>query len=123
MELSKFRLQQHLSAQPYLGRACADTSIATTVTLIAAHFSAPMVQVNVLTARDQVTIAAVGGPVGVKPRAQTLCTHVVDDGRVKFLSDIPDLPAHAAHIRAYLGVPLTGREGLVVGALCILDTR
>ena len=123
MELSKFRLQQHLSAQHYLGRATADTSIATTVKLIAEHFSAPMVQVNVLTAQDQVTIAAVGGPLGAKPRAQTLCTHVVSDGRAKFLSDIPALPAQAAHIKAYLGVPLTGREGLVVGALCLLDTE
>ena len=123
MQLSKLRLQQHLSALHYVGPSNADTSIVTTVRLIAEHFSVPMVQVNVLTAQDQVTIAAVGGPVRSQPREHTLCTDVVSDGRVKFLADIPDPPVQTDHIKAYLGVPLTGREGLVVGALCILDTR
>jgi EAL domain-containing protein (putative c-di-GMP-specific phosphodiesterase class I) len=122
MELSKFRLQQHLSAQHYLGRGSAGTSIGTTVKLIAEHFSAPMVQVNVLTADDQVTIAAIGGSVGTRPRVDSMCTHVVSEGRVTFLSDIPVIPDHLEHIKAYLGVPLTGREGLVIGALCLLDT-
>jgi EAL domain-containing protein (putative c-di-GMP-specific phosphodiesterase class I) len=122
MELSKFRLQQHLSAQHYVGRGSANTSIGTTVELIAEHFSAPMVQVNVVTAEDQVTIAAIGGPVGVRPRVDSFCTNVVSQGRVTFLSDIPDVPARLEHIKAYLGVPLTGREGLVIGALCLLDT-
>lgn len=122
MELSKFRLQQHLSAQHYVGRGSANTSIATTVELIAEHFSAPMVQVNVVTAEDQVTIAAIGGPLGVRPRVDSFCTNVVSEGRVTFLSDIPVIPARLEHIKAYLGVPLTGREGLVIGALCLLDT-
>lgn len=122
MELSKFRLQQHLSAQHYVGRGSANTSIGTTVELIAEHFSAPMVQVNVVTAEEQVTIAAIGGPLGVRPRVDSFCTNVVSEGRVTFLSDMPVLPERLEHIKAYLGVPLTGREGLVIGALCLLDT-
>lgn len=122
MELSKFRLQQHLSAQHYVGRGSGATSIGTSVELIAAHFCAPMVQVNVVTADVQVTIAAIGGAVGTRPRADSFCTNVVSQGRVTVLSDIPVLPARLEHIKAYLGVPLTGREGLVIGALCLLDT-
>ena len=81
-----------------------------------------MVQVNVLTADDQVTIAAIGGPLGVKPRIDSLCTHVVSEGRAQVLSELPLIPEQFGHIKAYLGVPLTGREGLVIGALCVLDT-
>lgn len=122
MELSKFRLQQHLSAQHYVGASTSDTSIVTTVNLIAQHFSVPIVQVNVLTADDQVTIAATGGQTGVRPRHLSLCSQVVNDGKIKHLADISPVPAPAAHIKAYVGVPLTGREGLVIGALCLLDT-
>ena len=81
-----------------------------------------MVQVNVLTAQDQVTIAAVGGPLGTTPRVDSLCTYVVAEGEVTFLADIPSLPAQLDYIKAYVGVPLTGREGLVIGAMCLIDT-
>lgn len=122
MQLSKFRLQQHLSAQHYLGALSPDTSLSKTVQLVAEHFSTPVVQVNVLTAADQVTIAVIGGALGAKPRVDSLCTQVVSEGQVIFLSDIAAVPPQLAHIKAYLGVPLTGREGLVIGALCVLDT-
>ncbi len=122
MNVTKHRRQQHLSAQHYVGHPPADTSIDSSVRLVGRHFSIPMVQVNVLTDTEQVTIAAVGGPVGTRPRAGTLCTHVVREGRPRALADVQPLPSNLAHIKAYLGVPLTGREGLVIGALCVLDT-
>ena len=81
-----------------------------------------MVQVNVLDADHQITVAAVGTPLDRIPRANSLCTHVVSGGQMKTLDGISAIPATAAHIKAYVGVPLTGREGLVIGTLCLLDT-
>ena len=122
MELVRFRRQQHLSAQHNLDKPTQDTSIDSAVQLIAQRFRVPMVQVNILDADHQVTIAAVGAPLNAILRADSLCTHVVSDGRVKSLADINPIPIGAAHIKAYLGVPLSGREGLVIGTLCLLDT-
>ena len=122
MELARFRRQQHLSAQHYLDKATHDTAISESVKLIAKQFRVPMVRVNILDADRQVTIAAFGAPLTAILRANSLCTHVVSDGHIKTLADIHPIPAGAAHIKAYVGVPLTGREGLVIGTLCLLDT-
>ena len=121
MERTRIR-QQHLSAQHYLGGTTIQSALVNAVRLIARHFDVPMVQVNVLDADQQMTIAAVGTPLGTRARADSLCDHVLRRGRITTLAQIDERPASAAHVNAYIGVPLTGREGLVVGTLCLLDT-
>ncbi len=65
------------------------------------------------------------------PREISFCSDVVADGAVL---SVPDATASLRyrsnpfvvgppHIRGYLGVPLVGRDGLPVGALCVIDQR
>ncbi len=114
--------QQHLSAKHYIGHRTTGTALQQSVELVADHFGFPMVMVNLLDAELQHTVAAVGMPLGSRPRAQTLCHQVVRDARPAMLRDLDVIPTGAAHIRSYVGVPIVGREGIAIGSLCILDT-
>jgi len=115
--------RQHLSAGHYVKVVTAGSALHESVTLIAENFGFPTVVVNVVDADTRHTIAAVGAPLGTAPRASTLCDHTVRDGVPVVHSELAAPPASSPHIRAYVGVPLTGREGIVVGTLCLLDTR
>jgi len=54
---------------------------------------------------------------------ESLCDHTVRNGVPVVHSEVTTPPAYSPHLQAYVGVPLTGREGIVVGTLCLLDTR
>ncbi|QNK80732.1 EAL domain-containing protein [Nakamurella sp. PAMC28650] len=122
MERIVRKRQQHLSARHYIGRSTTDTALSHFVRLVADHFGFPMVLVNLLDSESQHTIAAVGMDTGIRPRSQTLCHQVVRDGRPTALQDMDVIPASAAHVRSYIGVPIIGREGIAIGSLCLLDT-
>jgi signal transduction protein with GAF and PtsI domain len=64
------------------------------------------------------------------PRSEAACDHVVASGETLIVPDterdprLSDNPAIARwQARFYAGVPLLSEEGLVLGALCILDTE
>ncbi len=116
------RRQQSISAQHYLTNVVTDTALQETVRLTARLLDFPIVQVNVLDDLVQHTVASVGGAQESIPRADSLCDHVVRSGRILTLAELDHIPPQAAHIRTYAGVPITGREGLVIGSLCIADT-
>jgi len=115
--------RQHLSAGHYVKVVTADSALQESVTLIAANFGFPAVVVNIVDADTRHTIAAVGAPLGTAPRVSTLCDHTVRNGVPVVHSEVTTPPASSPHLQAYVGVPLTGREGIVVGTLCLLDTR
>ena len=114
--------RQHASARHYLRKPSEDTALQTAVTLIGEHFDFPMVQLNIVDQQQQHTIVAVGTGLDSLPRNESLCHQVVRDGVPKRITDLDPIPPTAGRFRAYIGVPITGREGVVVGALCLLDT-
>ncbi len=72
-----------------------------------------------------------GLPTVETPRALSFCSDVV--AACEPVS-VPDATKHdryrqnalvtgSPHIRSYLGVPLTGRDGLPLGALCVIDSE
>lgn len=115
--------RQHVSARHYVDMATAGSALQQSVALAAGRFGFLMALVNVLDAGSRHTIAAVGAPLGTVARPGTLCDEVVRSGVPVVRRDITVPPLAAPGIRAYVGVPLTGREGLVIGTLCLSDTR
>ena len=122
MDLVQHRRRQHASARHYIDKATHSVALDESVQLTANMFHFPMVQVNVLDMEDQYTIASVGTPLGIRPRSESLCDQVVRSGGPTTLREMVDVPAEASEIRAYIGVPIVGREGLVIATLCLLDT-
>lgn len=64
------------------------------------------------------------------PRAEAICDHVVSSGEMLVVNDTqrdPRFADHPAiqlwHTRFYAGAPLTTSDGMVLGALCLLDTE
>ena len=91
--------------------------------LAAERFGFAVGAVNILDADTQHTVAAVGAPLDTVARAGTMCDEVVRSGRPAVMGHIKHGFAFAPSARAYVGVPITGREGVVVGTLCLFDTR
>ena len=90
---------------------------------------APSSQVSLLT-EEQVVVAGFGlepGVVGAtSPLAESLCTVTAAAGRPLVLPDavtderVRDLPpVTSGRVAAYLGTPLTARDGDIIGALCV----
>ncbi|WP_196073124.1 sensor domain-containing phosphodiesterase [Nakamurella alba] len=120
-QVNAARRRQHISARHYLGRHGPASAIDHSVRLAARHFDFPSAQVNIVDQAFQHTIAAHGTELGVIPRELSMCAGVVDSGAPVVVPDIT--PGGLADpYRVYVGVPLRGREGLPVGALCLLDT-
>ena len=97
----------------------------------AAILAAPIVEVNVLTGTQQITVgryppAAQWGVVDV---AESGCQVVVEAGRAVVVPDMREHPVMCAlpvvksgEARAYLGVPIT-HDGMVIGSFCALDVK
>jgi EAL domain-containing protein (putative c-di-GMP-specific phosphodiesterase class I) len=115
--------RQHTSASHYLGLAAANSTLHHTVALAAERLGFAAGVVNILDADMQHTVAAVGAPLDTVARTGTMCDAVVRSGRPTAMGHIKHRFAFAPSVRAYVGVPITGREGVVVGTLCLLDTR
>ncbi len=100
------------------------------VTIAAALFRVPIVHVGFLDAESRWLKAAIGVPLGVAPRQQTLCWQAARADALVVIPDtrlderVRDLPPVAGppHVRFYAGCPIRLPEGTVVGTLCIADT-
>ncbi len=122
MSLTGLNRQQNASARHYLKQSISETAIQAALAMTAGYFDFPMVQLNVVDANFQHTIGSVGTALGTIRREDSLCDQVVREGKPQMLDDFRIIPKAACHIQSYIGVPITGREGLVIGALCLLDT-
>lgn len=64
------------------------------------------------------------------PIHDSYCKHVIGTGREFAVDDAPNHPlvcdtsfARGRNIIAYLGVPIASRDGVIVGVLCVHDSR
>ncbi|GGL85298.1 GAF domain-containing protein [Nakamurella endophytica] len=91
----------------------------------------PAAMVNVLDLDTQHTVAVIGlDRVDALPRHLSLCDTVVRTEQPLVLPDASrdsgfrdNLRVRTGMIGAYVGVPVRGREGAVVGTLCVTDAR
>lgn len=74
--------------------------------------------------------AAVGPVLRAVPRSASLSDLAVVSGRPVVMGDVRTVPAVSSHrlvveddMVAFAAVPITGRDGLAVGALCVADVR
>lgn len=75
--------------------------------------------------------SAYGLKIEQSPRSASFCSDVVADGQILAISDATasaryrenPLVTGTPGVRSYLGVPLVGRDGLPLGALCVLDQQ
>ncbi len=117
------------SARHYLIDGPLTARLQTILTLLSRAVDFPVVRINVLVDDTQYTISLVGGadPAAV-PRSASFCDTVVKTGRPVEVDDAATDPRFAAFaavvsgdIGSYLGVPLIGRESLIIGAICAID--
>ncbi|MBM9475574.1 EAL domain-containing protein [Nakamurella flavida] len=102
------------------------------LTALAARLSdSPMAAVTLIDDDRQWFKSTYGLDIEESPRRTSFCSDVVAGGRTLAVSDVSTTDRYrwnpfvtgAPDIRAYLGVPLIGRDGLPLGALCVLDRR
>lgn len=103
------------------------------VALAAQITGCPIAMINVVDGSHQYTVAAYGINNGiVVPVDMSGCAGVIARGEPAVITDAvhnndADLeiavPLRAKGFRAYVGVPLLGREGLPVATLCVLDHK
>ncbi|MES2829493.1 MAG: GAF domain-containing sensor histidine kinase [Bacteroidota bacterium] len=87
--------------------------------------------VNLIDSYTQWTVANHGLDIAQMPRDESVCQHTImtnnefEVGNLSLdprFSDQPYVKGPLA-LRYYFGVPLTSREGVNLGALCVLDTK
>jgi len=127
MHTSEYR-RRNDSAAHYRGLVASCSALRTTLALAAESVGYPMIMLNILDEHLQHALLTVG--MDDRPslhRTEALCDSVIRTGRPVLITDLAadergQLPSlHDGGIRAYVGIPLTGREGLPVGTLCLLD--
>ncbi|WP_165399899.1 PP2C family protein-serine/threonine phosphatase [Xylanimonas ulmi] len=99
------------------------------VRLAQAIFGAPIVALNLIGARGQVTVAAVGAYTQRLPLDASICASTVLRDDVVEIADLRQDPRFRdfpmvvgpPRVRFYAGVPLRGAGGRNVGVLCMLD--
>ena len=121
--------RQSDSARRYLDLEATTPALRSTVEFAARSVGFAIAQLNVLDEDTQYTLVNIGGPpMSTVVRSDTLCDDVVRTGE-------PSVVAHGRvnattrqralldenGIESYASVPLRGREGLVIGTLCLLD--
>lgn len=87
---------------------------------------APISLVSLVDADRQWWLSRSGIDAVQTPREQSVCSDVVAAGSPVLLSDMTAVPRYSQvaaelGIQAYAGVPLVGRDGLPLGALCVID--
>ena len=90
----------------------------------------PTAAVNLVDARRQWSKSSYGAPRGEVPREGSFCSDVAASARSLIVPDAVKHPRYrnnphvlSGDVRAYAGVPLIGRDGLALGALCVVDRR
>ncbi len=117
------------SARHYLIDGPLTTRLQTILTLLSRAVDFPVVRINILDDDTQHTISMVGaGDPASVPRSEAYCDTVVNTGCPGQVDDADSDPRFAAFpavvnkdIGSYLGVPLLGRESVIIGAICVID--
>jgi diguanylate cyclase (GGDEF)-like protein/PAS domain S-box-containing protein len=94
-------------------------------------FEAPIGVVGFLYGRHHRIQAAVGMPVGEVPIETSFCARTIAGGRPVVVCDTLADAVYASNpmvvsgpkIRFYAGVPLSTRDSVVIGSLCVMDVR
>lgn len=131
--------RQAESARNYADYSVLDESLNTLVSAAAGALGFDSAMVNILDDTTQYTLARHGfddDDPYVRARDTTTCTFVLEsrkalsvpDSVVSQFSEDDAVSATARtllayELRSYLGVPLYGREGVIVGTLCVFDDR
>jgi EAL domain-containing protein (putative c-di-GMP-specific phosphodiesterase class I) len=118
------------SAKHYLVEGSLTARLETVLTLVSQAVGFPTARVNILDDDTQHTISLFGvGEPGAVDRSEAFCDTVVNTGVPVVVPDATRDPRFASFptvvdgdIGSYLGVPLIGRESLVVGAICVIDS-
>ncbi|WP_111768484.1 GAF domain-containing protein [Nakamurella deserti] len=118
------------SARRYVMDDDLTARLETVLMVVAETLEFPTVRVNVVDDDRQHTIRLFGtGGTGSVPRSEAFCDTVVRTGHPVIVQDaahdprFADFPAvRSGEIGSYLGVPLVGREDLVIGAICTVDS-
>jgi EAL domain-containing protein (putative c-di-GMP-specific phosphodiesterase class I) len=121
--------RQSDSARRYLDLEATTPALRATVELAARSVGFAIAQLNVLDENTQYTLVNIGGPpVSTVDRSTTLCDDVVRTEKPAIVSrNRIDATVRQRNIldevgvAAYASVPLRGREGLVIGTICLLD--
>ncbi|WP_072804490.1 sensor domain-containing phosphodiesterase [Rhodococcoides yunnanense] len=121
--------RQSDSARRYLDLEATTPALRSTVELAARTVGFAIAQLNVLDEDTQYTLVNIGGPpVSTIERSSTLCDDVVRSEKPAVVArNRVDATVRQRNIldqvgvSAYASVPLRGREGLVIGTLCLLD--
>lgn len=101
------------------------------VTLVRTLFKVPYVAINLIDTDRQFMQTAAGMQPMSCPREDAFCDQTIRGRRALAVEDATQDPrfasnpyvCSAAHIRSYLGVPLTSPDGYNIGALCVFDTE
>lgn len=122
--------QRTRSARHYLAGGASSTRLQTTIALAARAVSFPVAMINILDHDTQHTISLLGADDLATPREVALCDTVVRSGEPLVVEDAgaDDRFAHfpqvaGGDVASYIGVPLLGRESLIIGALCVIDSQ
>ena len=119
------------SARRYLIDDSLTSRLSTTLLLAARALDFPNALVNILDADHQHTISsATGSDREVLERSEAFCDVVVRTTGPLVVQDAARDPRFADYrsvvsgeIGTYLGIPLLGRESLVVGSMCVIDPQ
>jgi GAF domain-containing protein len=117
------------SAKQYVLDAPLTARLETVLRVVADALDFPSVRVNIIDEDTQHTIRLFGDgkPVSVA-RQNAFCNTVVRTGHPLIVQDAANDPVFSSFpavidgvVGSYLGVPLVGREALVIGAVCVVD--
>jgi PAS domain S-box-containing protein len=89
----------------------------------------PIALVSLVEEEHQIFLAQVGLEATGTPRSQSFCAHAMHGHQVMQVPDATQdsrfaanpLVTGAPHIRFYAGAPLVSREGVPLGAICVID--
>ncbi len=101
-------------------------ALETLVATASAATGYPMAVLSLLDDSRQYPLAVVGTGFEDDIEVSPLCALVALGERAMVADDVPPAkrqPHLGSEVAAYIGVPLFGREGLVIGSLCVLDDR
>ena len=123
--------RQHTIAQYQLGGQSPEPEFDAVTQMAAELFGVPMAAVTVLDRERQIFQSACGLDRNGTPRRDAFCNFTAEGHDVFVVEDARDDPRFRdnplvtgePHIRFYAGAPVRLRDGIAVGALCLLDRR
>lgn len=94
-------------------------------------FDAPVAFVSILGDVEQRFLSRIGLPMAQTDIRASICAHAVTSDGVLVVPDLQQAPrfrenplvTHSPYLRFYAGAPLVAKNGVPIGALCIMDTR